>query len=191
MYLIESSLLSIDDVDFEFENTTTRFIALSNLQELKLVGLTVNSLKKGKTSEAKNWIALRLVKSGHARFQDEYSMNIVSLNKIHWRETKLQKGRRISSLPEFFYPRLRRYLGELKEKATSDVSFAIEYDRVDRLARDIAHCRLKKIVSLSASPSQTENVLGSLSKEERNLYDDLHSKILTWNSKILRIRSIK
>lgn len=189
--MIESSLLSIDDVDFEFENTTTRSIALSNLQELKLVGLTVNSVQKGKELEAKNWIALRLVKSGYARFHDEYSMNILSLNKIHWKETKLQKGRRISSLPEFFYPRLRRYLNELKEKATSDVSFAKEYDRADRLARDIVHCRLKKIVSLSASPSQTENVLSSLSKEERILYDNLRFKILKWNSKILRIRSFK
>jgi hypothetical protein len=181
----------MEDMDFDFENATARIIALRNLQELKIAGVTVGPLKAGKELETKNWIASELVKAGYARFHDEYSMNIVSLNKIHWRETKLQTGRRISSLPEFFYPQLRRCLRELKEKAVSDASFAIEYDRAEKLARDIVNCRLKKIVSLSSSPSQTENILRSLSKEERNLYSDLRSRVLEWNSKILRVEASK
>jgi len=166
-------------------------VALGNLHELKIVGETLGPLEEGKEVETKNWVAFKLTKAGYARFRDEHSINIVSLNKIHWRETKLQTGRRISSLPEFFYPRLRRYLGELKEKARNNASFTIEYDRATRLAHDIVNCRLKKIVSLSASPSQTENVLRSLSKEERILYNELHIRVLEWNSKILKAGTFK
>jgi hypothetical protein len=181
----------LEDLDFEFENTSTRIIALENLREIKMVGVTIGPLKEGNEVETKNWIASELIKTGYARLHDDHSLNIVSLNKIHWRETRLQTGRRISSLPEFFYPRLRRYLRELKDKAINDASYAVEYDRAARLARDIVNCRLKKIVSLSASPPQMENVLRSLSREERILYDGLHTKVLKWNSNILKVRASK
>jgi hypothetical protein len=189
--LTESLNLSIEDIDFDFENTTVRIVAVRKLHKITIAGVAVGPLEEGKEFEIKNWIASKLVKSGYAKYQGEYTMDVVALNKIHWRETKLQTGRRISSLPEFFYPKLRRYLGELKEKAVKDASFTIEYDRASKLARDVINCRLKKIVSLSASPQQTVSVLRSLSKEERILYEDLRSKVLEWDSKILRVGIFK
>ena len=185
--MAESSTLSINDLDFNFHNASTKVIILKNLRSLKLGSITIGPFKEGEEVEAKNWIASELIKAGHARYHDEYAMNGVSLNKIHWRETRLQTGRRISSLPDYFYPRLRRYLHSLKEKATSDASFAVEYDRTVRLAHDIINCRLKKIVRLAAAPSQTENILRSFTSEELMLYTELHAKISEWNTYIFKI----
>lgn len=175
------------DFDFDFKNISTKIVVLKNLRQLKLGSITIGPLKEDEEVETKNWIASELIKAGYARYIDEYSMDGISLNKIHWRETRLQTGRRISSLPEYFYPRLRRYVHSLKEKAMSDTSFAVEYDRSVRLAHDIVNCRLKKIVSLAASPSQTENILRSLTGEERSLYNDLHAKISKWNTDIFKV----
>lgn len=187
MYLAESSTLTMTDLDFDFKNTSTKIIVLNNLRPLKLGSITIGPLKAGEEVETKYWIASELIKTGYARYHDEDSVNSISLNKIHWRETRLQTGRRISSLPEYFYPKLRRYLNSLKEKAISDASFAIEYDHSVRLAHDIVNCRLKKIVSLAAAPSQTENILRTLAQEERMLYNELHTKISKWNSDIFKV----
>ena len=185
--MAESSTLTINDLDFNFKNISTKIVILKNLRSLKLGSITIGPLKEGKVVETKNWIASELIKSGYARYHDEYSLNGISLNKIHWRETRLQTGRRIASLPEYFYPRLRRYLHTLNEKSVSDASFAVEYDRSVRLAQDIVTCRLKKIVSLAAAPLQTENILRDLAREERILYNDLHSKISKWNTDIFEV----
>lgn len=185
--MAESSNLTINDLDFDFKNISTKIIILKNLRSLKIGSITIGPFKEGIDVETKNWIASELIKSGYARYHDEYSLNSISLNKIHWRETRLQTGRRIASLPEYFYPKLRRYLYSLKEKAVSDASFAVEYNRSVRLAHDIVTCRLKKIVSLAAAPLQTENILRDLAREERILYNDLQTKISKWNTDIFEV----
>lgn len=181
----------MNDLDFNFNNASTKLIILENLRALRIGSITIGPFKEGEEVETKNWIASELIKAGYARYHDEYAMNGISLNKIHWRETRLQTGMRISSLPDYFYPRLRRYIDSLKEKAISDASFAVEYDRAVRLAHDIINCRLKKIVSLAAAPSQTENVLRSLTSEERMLYTELHTKISEWNTYIFEVEGSK
>ena len=185
--MAESSTLTINDLDFDFKNTSTKIVILKNLKPLKIGSITIGPLKKGIDIEIQNWIASELIKSGYARYHDEYAMNSISLNKIHWRETRLQTGRQISSLPEYFYPKLRRYLNSLKEKAVSDASFAVEYDHSIRLAHDIVNCRLKKIVYLAATSLQTENILRNLAMEERILYSDIHTKISKWNTDIFEV----
>ena len=187
----EFSPLSVEDVDLDFENTLTGIVFLRSLQELKVAGITIGPSQEGEESETMNWIASELVRVGLAHFQEESLMNLVTLNKIHWRETKLQTGRQISSLPNFFYPKIRRYLKQLKEKVASDTAAASEYNNALRLVHDIVDCRLKKIVNLSASPTQTEDVLRNLSQEERLLYDRLNSTILGWKSKILKVEGIE
>ena len=187
----ELSMMSIDDVDFDFENMSTKIVVSRNIQELKVGGVVIGPIEEGKELETRYWIASQLVTAGLASFHDDGSMNFNVLYKIHWKETKLQTGRRISSLPEYFYPKLRRYLSQLKEKAATDATRANEYNNVRRLALDIVNCRLKKIVSLSASPAQTEDVLQRLSKEERILYKSLHSIVSDWRSKILKAGAFK
>ena len=181
---------TIEDSDLEFQNSMVKIVALGNLQELSVAETTIGPLQEGKEYEIRFWIASELVKVGYAHFYEEDSMTFSSLNKMHWRETKLQSGRQISPLPEFFYPKLRRYLEELKLKLMSDASIAAEYAQASRLAQDIVNCRLKKIINLATYP-QTESVLKVLSKEERCIFESTDSMISEWSFKVLKLEASK
>lgn len=183
---MSSPLISLDDVDNEFENMPTTIVVKQNIQELSVDGIDVGPIEAGKELEMRYWTACQLVSAGLAVFKEDSLMSFSILYKIHWKETKLQMGRRISSLPEYFYPKLRRYLSRLKEKAATDATRVREYNNALRLSQDIVNCRLKKIVSLSASPVQTGEVLQKLSKEERVLYERLRSIISMWRTKIFK-----
>lgn len=176
--------LTIDDIDLEFQNSMVKIVALGNLQEMKVAETVVGPLQEGKEYEMRYWIALELVKARYARFYEDDIITFLSLNKIHWRETKLQTGRQISPLPEFFYPKLRRYLRELKQKASSDASIASEYAQASRLAQDIVNCRIRKIVNLTTY-SQVESILKSLSGEEKCVFEGLCEMVSEWGTKVL------
>jgi len=51
------------------------------------------------------------------------------------------------------------------------------------------NCRLKKIVGLASGPAQTDEILGNLSEEERNLYNRLHELVVEWRTKILKLET--
>jgi len=182
--------LTIEDADLEFQNSMVKIVALGSLQELRVAETTVGPLEEGKEYEVRYWIALELVKAGYARFYEDVPMTFLSLNKVHWRETRLQTGRQISPLPESFYPKLRRYLEELRRKAASDASVAGEYSQASRLARDIVSCRLKKIVNL-ATYSQAESILRPLSREERDIFESVGAMVSEWESKILKTEGFR
>ena len=55
----EPPIMTIDDVDFDFENLSTKVTALQNIQEL--------NVEKGNELETTYWIAFQLVQSGSAR----------------------------------------------------------------------------------------------------------------------------
>ena len=186
---MEDNLLSIEDIDFEFENTPVKVVAIRSHPEVKVAGETIGPLEEGREFQVKYWIARELVKSGIARFHDEDRMDLIGLHKLYWRET-VQTGRQLSPLPDNFYPKLRRFIMELKEKSTSDQAKAQEYDKVLRLAQDIVSCRLKKIISLAAGPAQTDNVLGSLSQEERLVYNYVYNFASKWRSKVLKFEGV-
>lgn len=180
----------VESVDFEFENAPVRIVAVRNVSEIKVAGTVVGPYDEGREFEVKYWVAWELVKSGFARFLEGYPMDLVSLNKIQWKEP-IQVGMRLSTLPEYFYPRLRRFLAQLKEEAVRDASAAEKYSKAVRLAQDIIECRLKKIVNLAASPEQTEDILKTFSREEKILYDTLHSLVSEWKKKMTRFEASK
>ena len=182
----ETRPYSFEDAEVEFENSPAKIVFLKSLEDFKILDITIEDVKEGTEYEVAYWIASELVKTGLARFHDESTINATTLYKIHWRETKLQTGRQISSLPAFFYPQTRRYLKQLKEKAVSDSAAANEYNNTSRLIQDIVDCRLKKIVSIATSSAQIE-VLRGLSREERILYEYFHLAMLDWKSKILSL----
>jgi hypothetical protein len=181
---------AIENVDLEYQNSMVKITALGSLQELSVAQTKVGPLVEGKEYEMRFWIAQELVKAGYARFYDDVSMKLSSLNRIHWMETKLQSGIQISPIPDYFYPKLRRYLSELKKGLASDASLAGEYSKASRLAQDIVNCRLKKIVNL-ATYSLTESILKSLSREERSMFDSVTAMVSEWGSKVLKIEVSK
>jgi len=184
--LSTESSLSIKDVDFMFENKPVKIIANRNCPEIQLVGEKVGPFEEGKEYEVKYWVAKELERAGIARVHEEELLDAVKLHKIFWKES-IQQARQISPLEENFYPRLRRYLANLKRKAVSNPDRMKEYEKATKLSRDIVNCRLRKIVSLASSPAQTNQTLNNLAREERVLYESLYVIINEWKSKILKV----
>ena len=181
-----SAKASIKDEDFVFENTPVRIIVNRNCPEIELAGLRVGPFQEGKEYEVRFWIAEELEKAGIARLREEEMLDAMKLHKIHWKE-RVQSVKQISSLPEDFYPRLRRYLSSLRENAVKKPEKMKEYERVSGLSRDIIGCRLKKIISLASTSAQTEQFLKSMTREERAIYERLHTIISSWRNKILKV----
>jgi hypothetical protein len=180
-------LTSIRDADFIFKNTPVKIMVNRNCPEIELAGLKVGPFQEGKEYEVRFWIAQELKRAGIARFREEESLDLMKLNKIHWKE-RVQASQQVASLPEDFYPRLRRYLADLKSGAIKKPEKMRDYEKARRLSRDIINLRLKKIVSLASSPAQTNQILGNLTREERVVYERLYGIISEWRAKILKIK---
>jgi len=183
--LTEEARASIDDLDIDFENTPVKVVTNRTIPQIKTADGFVGPADEGKELEVRYWVARELLRAGLVRLREEDVLDIKALTKVHWREM-IQTGRQISTLPENFYPKLRRYLELIKEKSQSDPAAIQEYDRAIRLAYDIRDCRLRKIVTLAASPAQTETTLKSLSGEERYLYDSIFALVSSWKLRILK-----
>jgi DNA replication initiation complex subunit (GINS family) len=74
---------------------------------------------------------------------------------------------------------------ELKELSKQDQVKLRELERTETLVRDIVNCRIRKIVSLAASPTPSEELMQALTFEERILYSILNKTIVEWKSKLL------
>jgi hypothetical protein len=168
-----------------FENSLIRVIANRNAPEIELAGLKIGPLQEGVELEVRFWAAQELAKAGIVRFREEDTLETVKLNKIHWKE-RVQTVRQISSLPDDFYPKLRRFMKDSKKKANSTPEKMAEYEKIVRLSRDIIDCRVKKVISLASAPAQTDQFLKSLTTEERALYNHLYNIIAEWRNEILK-----
>jgi len=165
---------------------SVKIVANRNSPEFDLPGVKVGPFKQGKEYEVKFWIAKKLKKAGIARLRMEEPLDLMILNKIHWKE-RVQASQRLTSLPEDFYPKLRRYLEELNEKAIKKPEIRNDYEKARKLSKDITRMRLKKIVSLASSArAQTSQILRSLTKEEKDVYTCLYKIISEWRNEILK-----
>ncbi|MCW4041158.1 MAG: DNA replication complex GINS family protein [Candidatus Bathyarchaeota archaeon] len=178
------SAKAISDADSVYENLIVTLIASRSIPDLLVDDVIDGQIDPGQKFETRHWIATHLVDAGLADFEGARELDFSTLYKIHWKETKLQTGRRISDIPEHFYPKLRRYIHSLKQHIAAEATRSSEYHNAQRLARDILNCRLRKIVSLSASTSLTGEMLQKLSVEERALFNNLQTIISEWKSHI-------
>jgi hypothetical protein len=175
---------NIGSLDFSFENSIAKIIANRNCPEVKLAGLDVGPFEEGNEYEVQYWIARELERFGLVRFREEECLDAPKLYKIQWTE-RVQTTGQISKLPENFYPKLRRYLTEMKADASKNPEKVREYEKIWPLTRDIVNARLKKIVSLASAPAQTEQMLKNFTGEERFLYQQLYMLIQEWRTRIL------
>ncbi len=181
---------SIRDADFNFENMTVKVVANRNSPEIDLPGLKVGPFREGKDYEVKFWVAKELEKAGIARLRADEPLDLMMLNKIHWKEARVQTSQRVTYLPEQFYPKLRRYLEELKEEVIKNPEKRNDYEKAKKLSDDITRTRLKKIVSLASSPAKTRQLMENLTKEEHALYDYLYETINEWRKEILKEQGV-
>ncbi len=186
---MSEKLINLESLDFMFENEKVKVIANRNHPEIKLVGITVGPFEEAKEYEVMYWIARELERMGIAKFREEEKLDLIKLHKIHWKE-RAQTSRTIAQLPENFYPKLRRFLEELKRKAVKDPEKMRDYEKAVRIAKDIVNCRMRKIVLLASTAAKTNQFLEKLTEEERILYDQISSIISGWRTKILKISSV-
>ena len=177
---------AIKDADFVFENTVVKIVANRNSPEIDLPGTKVGPFKEGKEYEVRYWIATELKKAGIVHIRIEEPLDLMILNKIHWKE-RVQASQRVTSLPEDFYPKLRRYLEELNEEAIKKPEKRSDSEKAKNLSVDIIRMRLKKIVSLASSGSdRTSQIRHGLTKEEEYVHNCLHKIISKWQNEILK-----
>jgi hypothetical protein len=179
--------VQIERLDFCFENSPVRVIADRNHPEISLAGLSAGPFEEGNEYEVQYWVAQELAASGIAHFREDDNLDSTKLYKIQWKE-RVQIAGQISELPEDFYPKLRRYLENMKEEIAKHPELlekVQEYEKAKHLARDIVNSRLKKIVALSSGPVQTGQIQKKLTCEERFIYEQLGKIISEWKTQIL------
>lgn len=178
--------MSVKDIDFDFENSQTRVVLTREIPDTTTRLRKLASAKVGQEIEVPYWTAKELVQLGFARFREEDVLTYNSLSKIHWRET-IPASRQIPALQSNFYCVLRRHLSALQELSRQDQVKLRELERTESLVRDIVNCRIRKIVSLAASPTASEELMQGLTYEERALYSILNKTIDEWKSKLLGV----
>lgn len=171
-------------MDFCYENSLAKIIANHNCPEIKLAGLTVGPFDEGNEYEVYFWVAKELTNAGIVHFREDDILDATKLFKVQWKEGVQIPGQ-ISELAGDFYPKLRRFISDLREQASKQSEKYQEYDRAKQLARDIVNSRLKKIVAISAAPTQSDQVLKKFTSEERLVYEQLVKIISEWKIKIL------
>ena len=177
-------LITIRDADFAFQNMLVKIVANRDNPKIHLPSMKIGPFKEGKEYEVRFWVAQELKKAGIAHLRIDEPLDLIILNKIHWKES-VQSSQRVASLPKNFYPKLRRYLRELSEKAIKKMEYRNDYEKARKLSEDITRTRLKKIVSLASSP-RTRQIWGNLTMEEQVLYDHLYEIISNWRTDILK-----
>jgi hypothetical protein len=183
--LAETALTSIEDIDFEFENSPIRMIVTREIPEMPRMPKLTSS-RVGQEVEVPYWIARELVQLGYGKFREEDVLTYNSLSKIHWKET-IPASRQIPALTGNFYCILRRHIAELRKQSRQDQSKLRELERTETLVRDIVNVRIRKIVSLSASPTPSGELIQGLTHEERALYTILNKTIGEWKAKLLQL----
>ena len=161
-----------------------KIVANRNCPEIKLAGLTVGPFDEGNEYEVYFWVAKELAANGIVHFREDDTLDAPKLFKVQWKEGVQIPGQ-ISELPGDFYPKLRRFVADLKEQAQKQSEKYQEYDRARQLSRDIVNSRLKKIVAISAAPAQSDQVLKKFTSEERLVYEQLVKIISEWKTRIL------
>jgi hypothetical protein len=182
---LAEAMMTVDDIDFDFENSPVKVVVTREIPETpRLVKLS--AAKIGQEIAVPYWTAKELVQMGFARFREEDVLDYNSLSKIHWRET-IPASRQLPSLQSSFYCMLRRHLAALRQLSRQDQVKLRELERTETLVRDIVNVRIRKIVSLAASPTPSEELLQGLTYEERALYSILNKTIEEWKARLLKM----
>ncbi len=176
----------LENLDFRFENSLVKAVANRNFPETELAGLTIGPFEEGNEYEIYYWVAEKLAEEGIIHFREEGLFSPSELYKVQWKE-RVQIAGQISELPEDFYPRLRRYLANLKKEITEGKPEKIqEHEKAIQLAWDIVNSRLKKIITLASVPAQTDQIIKKMATEERLIYEQLGRIVTDWRKQILK-----
>lgn len=162
----------IRDNDFIYKNSFVKIIANRDSPEIKLVGFTVGPFEEGVYYEERFWVAEELVRSGIARFHEGELLDLKTLLMYHAR-MKISPYPNFQELSQFFYPKARRLLAQLKEKAIKNPENSTQLRNAMNMIKDIKRARQSKINSAAKNDAMTEQYLENLTPEEKAFYQAL------------------
>lgn len=174
---------SIEFSDFLFENSFVTVIATKNVPKIDLVGFSIGPFEENHEYEVRFWVARELEKDNLVKIK-ESGLDAAKIYKIQWTE-RIQALGQLSTLPENFYPRIRRIISELREASKTSPEKLREYESIQNLTQDIVNCRLRKIISLATVPLPESQAIKNLTPEEKDLYERVRRIVSEWISKII------
>lgn len=160
-----------------FTERRVRLIASKAIPAVKVGGEEIGPLEESETFEARLWVGEKLIAGGYATFASVgEALELPELQVIQFKET-IQSARRLSTLPEGFYLKLHRLLRNLKGE---------EFQKALRLATDVVHSRVGKILSLATAAGEGEILLQNLAPEEKAFYRKISAGVAEWEQEALR-----
>ncbi|MEM3736547.1 MAG: hypothetical protein QXJ75_00430 [Candidatus Bathyarchaeia archaeon] len=170
--------------NIRYEHSPAALIASKKIPKLTVAGEEIGPYVENTQFKVRMWVAEALIKLGLARLQPEREpINLAELHKIHLKET-MQTSRRLSGLPENFYPRLKRFIKVLREESYANPAKAAELQKAVQLSIDILTCRLNKILLFTSLNSKSDTIFQNLTPEERALYERLRGEVEKWQSAV-------
>jgi hypothetical protein len=140
----------------------------------------IERLAEGESVELPRWVAeelieLKLAESQEERFEDELAR---ALSK-----EKMMGPLQLSSLPPYFYMRMRRRLAMLS--ASREGMKKEDYEKMRMACYDLIGMRLSKLLSLSSSSSQGASLTDRLAPEEEAFFAVSQSLSVEWRAALL------
>lgn len=161
-------------------------IVVSDNVLVNLPNGTKMKLNKGEKLEAPHWLLRDLENKGLV-ILDEADIGIKDILRVHHDETHKKSSRELSTLPDNFYFRVRRYLSSLYKKNRESPSPSIidEIKKSEMLLEEIIERRLTTILYIAISGRGEEHIIGRLTPEEDVLYRGIRYVIEKWRELII------
>lgn len=164
------------------EHRPVKLVALKKIPKQTVAGEEIGPYVENAEFEVKLWVADELVRLSLAQLLPEKEpLDLTELQKTQMKET-MQTSRRLSKLPEDFYPRFKRLLKALEEESRTEHAKMAELQKAIQLSTDILTCRLNKILILTSVTEKSDAVLQNLTPEERTLYEALYGEVEKWRT---------
>jgi len=174
---------NIEFSDFIFENSFVTVVAVKSTPKIDLAGFSVGPFEENREYEVRLWVARELERDHLVKIKED-GLDAAKIYKIQWTE-RIQALGQLSTLPENFYPKVRRTINELKQSSKTSPEKLREYEYIQNLTYDIINCRLRKLISLATIQLPESQAIKNLTPEEKDLYERVRRIVSDWRSKII------
>ena len=154
----------------------------SGVENLDVGDFRIEQLSEGEPVELPRWVADELIGQGLAEAAEGPFENEIfrTLSK-----EKLMGPLQLSALPEDFYVKMRRRLGQLSAGSAQGKVKKEELDRLRAVCYDLVGIRLSKLLSLSSSSTSASSLADKLTPEESAFFAVSQSLSKEWKGGLL------
>ena len=170
--------MSLSSSNLLYENNYVRCKTVRNIPKIETVGFFQEALEVDKEFKTFYWVARELARNGLIEYIDEILSNN-EWTQVHFKE-RINPAGPPSPLTDNFYSKAYQSF-----TTSEDLNAAININRVRARYRDILESRINRITRYASAEADSPTRV--LQKEEISLYDQVHSIVSDWRSKMRRI----